>query len=73
MRQPRTVNLDLSLIKNFQLHEGVVLQIRAEAFNFTNTPVFGGPGVVFGVPAFGVINSQGNTPRQVQLGARLAF
>lgn len=73
VRQPRTVNLDLSLFKNFRVREGVILQIRAEAFNFTNTPIFGAPGVVFGVPAFGVINSQGNTPRQIQLGARFAF
>ncbi len=74
VRQPRTINLDLSLFKNFQLHEsGVMLQIRAEAFNFTNTPVFGAPGSVFGVPAFGVINSQGNSPRQIQLGVRVAF
>jgi len=74
VRQPRNGNLDLSLFKNFRLHErGIILQIRAEAFNLTNTPIFGAPGVAFGAPTFGVIASQGNTPRQLQLGARLAF
>ncbi|MEX2264626.1 MAG: TonB-dependent receptor [Bryobacteraceae bacterium] len=74
VRQPRNSNLDLSLFKNFRLHErGIILQVRAEAFNFTNTPIFGAPGTAFGAPTFGVINSQGNTPRQIQLGLRLAF
>jgi hypothetical protein len=66
-------NLDLSLFKNFQLTERYRLQVRAEAFNFTNTPIFGGPGASFGVAQFGVISTQANTPRQIQFGMRFAF
>jgi hypothetical protein len=73
VRNPTSKNLDLSLFKNFRLVEQVILQVRAEAFNLTNTPIFGGPGTAFGVATFGVISSQGNNPRQIQLGLRLAF
>jgi hypothetical protein len=73
VRSPSAKNLDLSLFKNFRLGESLLLQFRAEAFNATNTPIFGNPGTVFGTQAFGVINSQGNSPRQVQLALRLAF
>ena len=66
-------NLDLSLFKNFEITERVRLQVRAESFNFTNTPIFGGPGAAFGVPAFGVIGAQANNPRQIQFGMRLTF
>ncbi len=73
VRQPSTANLDLSLFKNFRLTERAILQVRAEAFNLTNTPIFGAPGTTFGAPTFGVINTQANTPRQIQFGLRLAF
>ena len=73
IRNPASKNLDLSLFKNLQLTERVRLQVRAESFNFTNTPIFGGPGASFGVASFGVIAAQGNNPRQIQFGMRLAF
>jgi hypothetical protein len=40
---PGVVNLDLGLFRNFRISEGVQLQFRAEAFNFTNTPHFSNP------------------------------
>ena len=73
VRGPRVGNLDLSLFKNFALWEGFRLQFRAEAFNLTNTPVFALPGTAFGSANFGVINSQANLPRQIQLALRLDF
>jgi hypothetical protein len=74
VRQPASKNLDLSLFKNFNLSEhGKVLEFRAEAFNATNTPIFGAPGTTFGAATFGVISSAGNAPRQIQVGLRLAF
>lgn len=73
VRRPGIRNLDLSLFKTFQLMEQVRLQFRAEAFNVTNTPQFGSPGTTLGTPAFGVISSQANTPRQVQLALKLYF
>ena len=73
VRNPTMKNIDLSLFKNFRLTERYLLQVRAEAFNFTNTPIFGGPGASFGVAQFGVIAAQGNTPRQIQFGMRFTF
>jgi hypothetical protein len=40
---PMQVRLDLSLSREFMLHEQLRLQFRAECFNVTNTPLFGMP------------------------------
>ena len=66
-------NIDLSLFKVLAFDEDVRLQIRAEFFNFTNTPQFGPPNTSFGSPAFGTINDQINNARQFQFGLRLLF
>ena len=75
-------NWDLSLMKQFKVHEGMTLQLRAEAFNFTNTPRFGFPGVGWtpGIPGdpttgstFGQVTAQANSPRRMQLGLRFEF
>jgi hypothetical protein len=74
VRGPGLVNLDLSLLKNFKLTDGgALVQIRAEAFNFTNTPQFGFPNTSFGAGTFGVISGQANNPRQIQFGLRVQF
>ncbi|MGH9657929.1 MAG: hypothetical protein ACRD96_05255, partial [Bryobacteraceae bacterium] len=73
VRSPAMRNLDLSLFKNFRVTDRMALQVRAESFNFTNTPIFGGPGAAFGVATLGVIAGQANNPRQIQFGMRLAF
>src|SRR5262249_6679263 len=44
VRQDKSKNLDFSLFKNFEIKERYRLAFRAEAFNLTNTPVFGFPG-----------------------------
>ncbi len=73
VRGPGLSSVDLSLLKAFRLWETGTLQLRAEAFNLTNTPSFGLPGTVLNTPTFGVIASQVNAPRQVQLALRLEF
>jgi hypothetical protein len=65
--------IDLSLFKDFRILERLELQFRAEAFNFTNTPIFSPPNGTFDAPTFGVVNAQNNAPRQVQLGLKLLF
>ena len=72
-RGPQAVNLDFSVIKNFPLAEDVRLQFRVEAFNLTNTPVFGLPNTTVGNPGFGVIGGQANTPRNLQLALKLIW
>ncbi len=66
-------NLDASLFKNFAIREKKIIQFRGEFINFTNTPRFSNPNLVFGSPTFGTIYGQYNTPRRIQLGARFSF
>ena len=66
-------DLDFSVFKNFAYRERFKLQLRAEFFNFTNTPRFQDPNTSFPGTNFGVITSQGNSPRQAQMGARFTF
>jgi hypothetical protein len=68
-------NLDFSVYKEFVPREGMKLQVRAEFFNFTNTPRFAFPDTAFGSDSFGVINSTalGSTPRHMQIGVRFEF
>jgi len=42
LRGPGTFNWDFGLFRDFAITERLHLQFRAEAFNFTNTPHFGG-------------------------------
>ena len=72
-RSDKTHNVDLSLIKDTNLTERLRLQFRAEAFNLTNTPVFAPPDTTYGSPTFGVVSSQANQPRVVQLALKLLF
>lgn len=73
VRQDGASQLDLSVFKSFRPVEKMEIEFRAEAFNLTNTPLFGSPGTTFGTPTFGVVTSQENTPRQVQLVLKLLF
>ena len=78
---PRTSNLrndmlrnhDLSLFKDFRIVERVRLQFRAEALNAFNTVRFSGPNTSVTSAAFGVINTQANSPRQVQMGLKVLW
>jgi len=44
LRGPGIVNLDASIFREFTITERWRVQLRAEAFNATNTPHFGNPG-----------------------------
>jgi len=72
-RGPSMKGLDFSLIKNFAFTESSRLQFRAESFNLTNTPVFGLPNTTVGNAGFGVIGSQSNQPRNLQLALKFIF
>ena len=73
VRSDKTHNVDLSFMKDTMLVENLRLQFRAEAFNLTNTPVFAPPNASYGSPTFGVVSSQANQPRVVQLALKLLF
>ncbi|MBV8817950.1 MAG: TonB-dependent receptor [Acidobacteriaceae bacterium] len=72
-RSDWTRNIDLSLHKSFKITERFLLQVRGEAFNLANTPIFAPPNTSFGSAAFGVVSSQANQPRVVQLAMKLLF
>jgi len=73
IRAPGLRNFDLSLFKNFQLTEKLKLQYRAEAFNAFNTPQFGAPNSSVTSASFGVVTTQANSPRQLQMALKLLF
>jgi hypothetical protein len=73
VRSPSFSNVDFSLFKVFSLTDSARLQVRGEAFNLLNRPVFGLPNTAVGSLAYGTITSQRNDPRQVQLGLRIFF
>jgi hypothetical protein len=73
LRGPGTCNFDISVFKNTQIAERFKLQFRAEAFNAFNRVQFGNPNTNINSSAFGVISSQQNIPRNIQLGLRLLF
>ena len=66
-------NLDASLLKQFAIREQMYFQLRLEAFNAVNHPVFAAPNTTATSTTFGQITAQGNLPRQIQLGARFVW
>ena len=67
------VMIDLSMMKNFSIYERLKLQLRGEAYNLPNHPVFNSPSTSVGSAGFGVISSQANSPRNVQVALRLIW
>jgi hypothetical protein len=72
MRDPGTWGLNAGLAKAITFREKYRFQFRAEAFNFTNTPILGGAQTDFTRPTFGRILGVGGT-RTVQLQGRFSF
>ena len=79
---PTQKNADLSLFKNFKIHETLQLQVRLEAINAFNTPYFGTPnGISFATnnsiqpdgSLMGEIRSLATPMRTVQVGMKLQW
>jgi hypothetical protein len=66
-------DVDFSIFKNFQLHERTSFEFKAEAFNVTNTAVFGAPGTTMGTPAFGLVSATANKRRQLHFALKFRF
>jgi hypothetical protein len=75
VRGPGWWNIDLSLFRRFPIGQKLNLELRAEAFNLTNTPHFSNPNGDVNDGAFMTITgTSNNSPeRQFRLGARIQF
>lgn len=73
LRNDFTRNFDFSIFKNLRFNERFNLQLRGEAFNLTNTPIFSAPNNNVESGAFGTVTAQSNPPRSVQIGLKLLF
>jgi hypothetical protein len=72
VRGPGLQNADVMIGNNFRLTERFSLEVRAEAFNVSNTPPLNDPNGSFGSAAFGTITSAGN-PRDFEFAMKLHF
>lgn len=66
-------NFDASLFREFPLMESIRLQLRMDAFNAFNHPVWGVPNYCQNCANFGVVTSTVNNARQVQLSGKVVF
>jgi hypothetical protein len=69
VRLPWNLNENISLAKTFKVSKSR-LDFRVEAFNLFNRVVWGTPVTNFSSSTFGVISSQANSPRRMQLGLK---
>jgi hypothetical protein len=84
-RGPGFQNLDMSLFKQFPIHESVKLEFRAEAFNLPNWHSFAHPGPAsfsftnpgnlnfLNTSGFSAITSSRSNPRILQLALKLYY
>jgi hypothetical protein len=73
LRGSHRVNQDLSIRRDFAIREGWKFSIQADAINALNLVYFGGIGTNITNANFGRVGSQSNSPRTVQLAARITF
>lgn len=68
-------NTDLAFSKSFVPREGMRIEVRADFFNFLNTPRFALPDNLWGDSTFGQVSStlSNSTPRHGQFGIRFEF
>lgn len=64
---------DLNIAKTFRFTESAYLQLRIEAFNAFNHPMFTEPNLTPTSATFGTLNRQFGNGRDMQLGLRLVF
>jgi hypothetical protein len=75
-RYPGTRTAALSLFKEVSLNkmrEGSKLEFRVESFNALNHPQFGNIASTFNAGGFGNVQSQVNSPREVQMALKIYF
>ncbi len=71
MRRPWNLQENVSVAKTIGVTGQMRMDVRAEVFNLFNRIVWGAPTSDFNSANFGLINSLGNSPRQMQFGLKL--
>jgi hypothetical protein len=71
---PGIFNFDMSIIRNFRFSTSKSLQVRLEAFNVLNQPVWNDPNTsLANLQTFGTITSTRKPMRELQLGMKFVF
>lgn len=70
---PMFFDQDISIIKGIQIRESMKLELRGDAFEAWNHPTFSYGNQNINSSTFGHVNSTSNSPRSLQIGARLIF
>jgi hypothetical protein len=70
---PGIFNFDMSIMRNFTFTTSKILQLRLEAFNAFNQPVWGDPTTGVSNPNYGRILSTRKPMRELQLGVKFMF
>jgi hypothetical protein len=73
VQNPRTWSLDTTLSKTFPIRERLNLEVRAEAYNLTNSLIWGNTNNNIYSSLFGRCTGQVNRGREMQYTARLIF
>lgn len=69
---PGRYNWDVALQKDFRIHEGHIIQFRAESYNLPNSVSLGNPNATFDGNQFGLVSSA-TAARQLQFALRYQF
>ena len=73
LRAPANRSESFAILKNTSIREGMKIQFRTELYNPFNRTVFSAPVTNLSDPAFGQIQSQSNSPRNIQFGLKFMF
>jgi hypothetical protein len=66
-------NLDVAIIKNTRIREGIQLQLRAEGINALNHPQFNLPNTTPSSTAFGQVTDTWASPRTILFATKILF
>ena len=70
-RSPWFLNENISIARTFDMR--TTLEFRFEVFNLLNRTIWGNPDSTITSQNFGLVTTQRNAPRQMQLGLRFEF
>ncbi len=74
LRQMDNITVNVAAAKTFQVTERVRFQLRGEAFNLANRPIYKAPVTTYNDVRFGMMSiEQQNFPRNIQISAKLEF